>query len=120
MFLYFHRNSIIYTSCKYYQFYNKYLILGTYAMYFISNEDGPVGKSDIVPKSNTIKKSLSANDIKVQLNEISDENSNVGKRVYGRARANLSFSSFYIFCEDFRKQIDCIYAHENEAYRKNM
>lgn len=89
-------------------------------MYFISNEDVPVGKSDIVSKSNTVQKPLSTDNIKVQLKEISDENSNVGKRVYGRARANLSFSSFYIFCEDFRKQLDYLYAHESEAYRKNM
>lgn len=86
-------------------------------MYFISNKDVPVGNSCIVPKSSIVQKPLSTDDIK---HDISDENSNVTKRVYGRARANLSFSSFYIFCEDFRKQLDYIYAHENETFRKNM
>lgn len=100
------------------------------AMYFISNEVVPGEKSntasklEIEPKPEIVSKqklSLSIEDnTKPESNVISNENNNVGKRVYGRARANLSFSSFYIFCEDFRKQLDYLYAHESETYRKNM
>lgn len=100
-------------------------------MYFISNEVVPAeksntaSKSEITPKPEIVlKQKLSLpiieNNSKPESIPTSNENNNVRKRVYGRARANLSFSSFYIFCEDFRKQLDYLYAHESETYRKNM
>lgn len=105
-------------------------------MYFISDNDASVKNSDVVPKLEVLPISVvgskshimqtptlssSINDgIKSLPKIITNENKNINKRVYGRARANLSFSSFYIFCEDFRKQLDYLYAHESETYRKNM
>lgn len=85
-------------------------------MYFITSEDAPDKKSDIVPKS---KSPLSTYDVKPETESISFENNSIGKRVYGRARANLCFSSFYIFCEDFRKQLEYLYSNNTETYIKN-
>lgn len=87
-------------------------------MYFISNENAPAKKSDIVRKLKIIPKLT--DEIETEPELISDEKTNVQKRVYGRARANLSFSSFYIFCEDFRLQLDYLYANKSEAYRRNL
>lgn len=95
-------------------------------MYFISDEDGPVKKSDIAESKPIVElksvTALSADEVvNARPDEVSNENNSISKRrVYGRARANLSFSSFYIFCEDFRQQLDHLFAHESEAYRKNM
>jgi len=104
-------------------------------MYFINNEDIPEKKSTFLPKSEIVSKpeiepkldialqpelSTSINDNTIhQSKSIANENK-AGKRVYGRARANLSFSSFYIFCEDFRKQLNYLYPHKSETYHKTM
>lgn len=98
-----------------------HLNLGIHMMYFINNEDASAEKSNISSKLDIVSKPkspLSTNEIKPRT--ISYENNNAGKRVYGRARANLCFSSFYIFCEDFRKQLEYLYANNTESYRKNM
>lgn len=95
-------------------------------MYFISDEDGSVNKSDVVESRPIVElKSVTAlsadEDVNAQPDEVSNDNNSIKKRrVYGRARANLSFSSFYIFCEDFRQQLDHLFAQESETYRKNM
>lgn len=86
-------------------------------MYFITSEDVPDKKSGIIPKP---KSPLSSYEVKPETESTSFENNNIGKRVYGRARANLSFSSFYIFCEDFRKQLEYLYVNATETYIKNM
>ncbi|VVC38231.1 Hypothetical protein CINCED_3A022137 [Cinara cedri] len=88
-------------------------------MYFIRNEDDE--KSDDEQNSN-LERSIDVDDddIKLKPNDIFNGKNNSEKRVYGRARANLCYSSFYIFCEDFRKQLDYVYAHESEFYRKSM
>lgn len=94
-------------------------------MYFISNDDASPEKPAAESKS-TVKwefaeiTSSADEDVNSQRNLTSTENSNARKRVYGRARANLSFSSFYIFCEDFRQQLDLLFPHESETYRKDM
>lgn len=103
-------------------------------MYFISDNDVPEKKPDVtkvvlpisairskskIVQTPTLSSSITDN-IKPLPKILTNENTNIDKRVYGRARANLSFSSFYIFCEDFRKQLDYLYAHESETYRKNM
>jgi len=108
-------------------------------MYFINNEDIPEEKSKFLPKPEVVSKSEILPNLDVQpklkiilppesstsTNDntthqlVSNEN-NAGKRVYGRARANLSFSSFYIFCEDFRKQLSYLYPHKSETYHKTM
>lgn len=108
-------------------------------MYFINNEDIPEKKSKFLPKPEIVSKSeilpkmdvepkskiILPPELPTSINEnttqqlISNEN-NAGKRVYGRARANLSFSSFYIFCEDFRKQLNYLYPHKSETYHKTM
>lgn len=94
-------------------------------MYFISNEDDSPEKPDAESKPTvewefTEITSSADEDVNSQRNVTSTANGNARKRVYGRARANLSFSSFYIFCEDFRQQIDLLFAHESETYRKDM
>lgn len=89
-------------------------------MYFVHNEDNiPKEIPDTLPEPN------SPMSLKPQQKEISYENNmginnNFGKRVYGRARASLNFSSFHIFCEDFRQQLGYLYVHESETYRKNL
>jgi len=108
-------------------------------MYFINNEDIPEKKSNFPPKPEIVSNSeiLTKLDVESKLNIIlppelptsmndnttkqliSNEN-NAGKRVYGRARANLSFSSYYIFCEDFRNQLNYLYPHKSETYHKTM
>jgi hypothetical protein len=87
-------------------------------MYFISNENAPAKKLNTVQKLNIMP--ILTDDIETEPELISNENTNVQKRVYGRARANLSFSSFHIFCEDFRMQLGYLYANKSEAYRKNL
>lgn len=86
-------------------------------MYFITSEDEPDKKLDILKNS---KSSPSTYDVKSETESIILENNNAGKRVYGRARANLCFSSFYIFCEDFRKQLEYLYPNSTETYIKNL
>lgn len=112
-------------------------------MYFINNEDNPEEKSEFLPKPEIVTKSvilpeteleieprleivlppklsMSINDNTIHPSKSISTENNAVKRVYGRARANLSFSSFYIFCEDFRKQLNYLYPHKNETYHKNM
>lgn len=110
-------------------------------MYFINNEDIPEKKTKPLPKPVIVSKSEIRSKLKIepkfnialqpelsasinnhtihQSKSISNENKTV-KRVYGRARANLSFSSFYIFCEDFRKQLNYLYPNKSETYYKSM
>lgn len=110
-------------------------------MYFINNEDIPEKKSKPLPKPVIVSKSEIQSKFKIQpkfnialqpelsasinnhtihqSKSIPNENKTV-KRVYGRARANLSFSSFYIFCEDFRKQLNYLYPNKSETYYKSM
>lgn len=95
-----------------------YFILHRSTMYFISNDNAPEKKSNIVRKLNIMPKQT--NDIEPESELISDKKTKVQKRVYGRARAQLRFSSFYIFCEDFRLQLDYLYSHKCENYRKNL
>lgn len=115
-----------------------FIIPAVFDMYFIINEDASPKISNIkapntavtVPKPGNVSKpftvskpklSLSTDGINHEPTTVSDaNNNNVEKRVYGRARANLRFSSFYIFCEDFHKQLDYLYPHESDTYRKNM
>lgn len=87
-------------------------------MYFISDDSTPVKKSDYVRKWKIMPKIT--DDKKPELKLKSNKNTHVQKRVYGRARAHLSFSSFYIFCEDFRLQLDYLYTHKSESFRKNL
>lgn len=94
-----------------------YLILGIHIMYFITTEEVLDKKSDVVPKH---KSHLSSHNVKPETESTTFENNNIGKRVYGRARANLCFSSFYIFCEDFRKQLEYLYPNSTETSIKNM
>lgn len=114
-------------------------------MYFIKSDDDPVENPVTEPKSETgvpadvdetpnpvsaiiamASKSDVENDVVVP--KLTDPNP-VGnleiidrgeKRVYGRARSNLCFSSFYIFCEDFRKQLSYLYPDESETHWNNV
>jgi len=108
-------------------------------MYFINNEDIPEKKSKFLPNPEIVSNSeiLTKLDVEPKLkillppelptsigdntsNQLISNENNAGKRVYGRARANLSFSSYYIFCEDFRKQLNYLYPHKSETYHKTM
>lgn len=106
-------------------------------MYFINNEDIPEEKSKFLPKPEIVSKSETLPKLEVEpklkiilppepptydntIHQLVSNENNAGKRVYGRARANLSFSSFYIFCEDFRKQLSYLYPHKSETYHKTM
>ncbi|CAI6342968.1 unnamed protein product [Macrosiphum euphorbiae] len=106
-------------------------------MYFINNEDIPEEKSKFLPKPEIVSKSEILPELEVEpklkiilppeLPTSTNDNTihqlvsnDAGKRVYGRARANLCFSSFYIFCEDFRKQLSYLYPHKSETYHKTM
>lgn len=92
-------------------------------MYFIRNQDDKKSNDDdAAAQYPEHERSVAGGDVrKLQQNAtFRGNNNNVAKRVYGRARANLCFSSFYIFCEDFRKQLEYMYAHESEIYRKSL
>lgn len=109
-------------------------------MYFINNEDIPEEKSKFLPKPEIVSKSEILPKLEVEsklkitlpapelpssttdntIHQLVSNENNAGKRVYGRARANLSFSSFYIFCEDFRKQLSYLYPHKSETYQKTL
>ncbi|XP_050537673.1 transcription factor mef2A-like [Daktulosphaira vitifoliae] len=97
-------------------------------MYFIQNDTIPVKNlGDNLPaqepKLSTLGPSVLSTDQKMYPEtscEYRNTNHNLGKRVYGRARASLNYSSFYIFCEDFRKQVDFLYSNKTEIYRKNL
>lgn len=90
-------------------------------MYFIRNEDDENSNNEQNPNLEpSTPIDVDDDAINVQPTDIFSGKNNGEKRVYGRARANLCFSSFYIFCEDFRKQLDYVYAHESEYYRKSL
>lgn len=85
-------------------------------MYFICNQDDKKSDDVQIPKLEP----STVDDLKLEQTDVFSGKNNGVKRAYGRARTNLCFSSYYIFCEDFRKQLDYVYAHESEYYRKTL